>query len=134
MFHALWVSCFFCAKFAPSGIQVSSIRKPCQHRLKLNRLKTLKSNLSFPQKHPRRWFFLLCLIWYPFLSSFFTPSPRRSREPCRVLKFFCHFNWEALNPICLILYFLSRGNPFFLCFAFAFTFMKIYYLSGFSLN
>ena len=64
----------------------------------------------------------LSLIPYLFLSSVFTLSRRRSREPCRVLKKFCHFSWEGLNPICFISDFLSRGNPFLPCFAFAFTF------------
>ena len=76
----------------------------------------------------------LSLIWYPFLSSFFTLWPRRSREACRVLKIFCHFSWEGLNPICLISDFLSRGNPFLPCFALAFTFTKICCLFRFFLN
>ena len=76
----------------------------------------------------------LSLIWYPFLSSFFTPWPRRNRKTCRVLKKFCHFSWEGLNPICLISDFLSRGNPFLPCFALVFTFMKICCLCGFFLN
>ena len=96
--------------------------------------KLQNQNLSFPQKHPSRRFFLLSFIWYPFLSSFFTPSPSWSREPCKVFKNFSHFSSETLNPICLILDFLSRGNPFLLYFAFAFIFTKIYCLSWFFLN
>ena len=76
--HALWACCIFSTEIAPPGIQVSS---PSQHGLKLNRLSCAKWNIELPTKTP--WATdrssSISLIWYPFLSSLYSPSPRRSR-------------------------------------------------------
>ena len=62
--------------------------------------KLQNQNLTFQNKNTLvdGSFFPFSLIWYPFLSSFFTPSLRRSREPCIVFKKFSSFSSEAFNP------------------------------------
>ena len=60
----------------------------------------MEAKQRFPQENPSvQPFFLPSLsFWQLFLSSVFTPSPRRSRESCIFFNNFSHLISEAFNP------------------------------------